>query len=201
MGLNKKFIQPDGTEKLFTSPRFEGTYLYVTSRGDDLTNNVVGAGNQFYYKNTEVKTYHEICFGFIETIYLKDGIAFWKNAVPGDEITVEAYIPAYTPFLCPTGRGNVNVSESGEVQFVTASTTPDETWTGTHIFSDQDISVIRFINKAILFGTNEHGLVIESQDAAEIVKDLNLKLKIFSSSANPNLEFALMLEMYRNTTV
>lgn len=195
-----RYLQVDKTEKIHTSPRQEGTYLYFTGRGD--LPNSVGNGEWFRLTNETGLSYKEIITGFNETVFLKDGYVFWQNATVGDSASLEVILPANTPFLSEFQTGNAGVvDENGTISYITASQTPDETWVGTHLLFPIDVALFRFVNSFSLLGTNEHGLVLNSQDAAEISSELKFRLSFHSESPNPNLVVSVLMEMYRKNTI
>lgn len=195
-----RYLQVDKTEKIYSSPRQEGTLLYFTGAGDDVANNKIGEGPSMYIVNTSGLSTITKHVQFTENVFLKDGYIFWENAAPGDRASLIVYIPAGVPFKSPTEQGNA-ILVDGTPQYVTASTTPDETWVGTHIYSPIDIDLIRFVNKFHMIGTNVHGLCIESDDAAEVEPELKLRIEVYSPNSNTNLTVSVMLEMYRENTI
>jgi hypothetical protein len=139
-----RYLQIDKTEKIYSSPRQEGTYLYFTGAGDDMNNSRIGEGPSMYMTNGSAldKVSKEI--QFLETVFIKDGYLFWENA---------------------------------------------------------KVDLIRFVNKFHLIGSNNHGLCIESNDAAEIESMLKFRLEIYSPTKNPDLTVSVMMEMYRENTI
>jgi hypothetical protein len=201
MARRSRYLQVDNTEKIHTSPRQEGTFLYFTGRGDSETEGI-GHGEAFRLTNENGDTYKEIITGFSETVFLKDGYVFWQNATVGDSVSLEVILPANTLYLSETQQGNAGVvDENGTISYITASQTPDETWVGTHLLFPIDVTLFRFVNNFSLVGTNEHGLLLESPDAAEVEGDLKFRLSFKSEAPNPNLVVSVLMEMYREHTV
>jgi hypothetical protein len=200
MARTSRYLQVDNTEKIHTSPRQEGTFLYFTGRGD--TETEVGKGEAFILTNTEGSSYKEMITGFNETVFLKDGYVFWQNAKVGDEVSLEIILPANTPYMSDTQTGNAGIiDENGTISYITASQTPDETWTGTHLLFPMEVTLFRFVNSFSLLGTNEHGLVLESPDVAEVESSLKFKLSFSSTAPNPDLVVSVLMEMYREHTI
>jgi len=188
MGFKKQFVQLDGTPKTYNTSRQGETYLYITGAGDDLENNVRGNGAPFRLVGPS-----ELSVGFIDDIYLKDGVLFWTNATEGDNITVEIILPANTLFPSPTLTGNYDVIDGELIE--------NDTNTGKYIMYPIDIALNRFINKFEIQGTNDIGLVIESSDTALILKQLQLKLILNSTSDNQDVSVRFVTEIYREETV
>jgi len=198
MAIVKRKINRDGTQKVFSSPSYGGTYLYFTGKGD--TEDEVGGGEPLRLTNTDGDTYGEIITGFSEDVYLKDGYIFWQNATVGDSVSLEVILPADTPYISSTETGNADMVD-GSVKYITDSKTPDETWKGKYLLFPVDVTLFRFVNHFSLIGTNEHGLLLESTDAAEISKDLKVRLSFTSEAPNINLVVSVLMEMYRKNTI
>ena len=195
-----RYLQVDKTEKIHTSPRQEGTFLYFTGRGD--TDTSVGDGKCLRLTNESGLQYKEIITGFNETVFIKDGYVFWQNATVGDSVSLEVILPANTPYISEAQTGNAGVvDENGTISYITASQTPDETWVGTHLLFPINVALFRFVNSFSLLGTNEHGLVLNSPDAAEIGPELKFRLSFKSDAPNPNLVVSVLMEMYRKNTI
>jgi hypothetical protein len=195
-----RYLQIDKTEKVYSSPRQEGTYLYFTGAGDDMNNGKIGEGPSMYMTNGSASDKVSKEVQFLETVFLKDGYLFWESAKVGDRVSLTVFLPANTPYLSETEQGNA-VLVGGVPQYITASQVPDETWTGTHLYFPVDVDLIRFVNKFHLIGSNSHGLCIESNDAAEIDSMLKFRLEIYSPTKNPDLTVSVMMEMYRENTI
>lgn len=195
-----KYLQIDKTEKVYSSPRQEGTYLYFTGTGDNTASGAIGEGSSLFLTNTEAEKTVARSVQFIEEVYLKDGYIFWQNAVVGDRASLLVYLPANTPTPSEEDTGNA-VLVDGVPTYITASETPDETWVGTHLYFPVDVDLIRFVNKFHLMGTNVHGLCIESSDAAHIPKELMFRLELYSPTNNPDISVSVMMEMYRENTI
>jgi hypothetical protein len=200
MAKKSRFLQHDKTEKMFTSPRQEGTYLYITSKGDDIANNIRGKGSSLIIDNTIDKSSTKIIeTQFIDNIFMKDGIIFWENAVLGDTISLELVLPANVPFLSETTTGNAVIID-GVPTYITTSQIPDQTWTGTHIYFPMDVVLFRFVNEFCLIGTNYTGLTLESSDTAEIPKEFKIRL-LLNSSTSSDIKVIVNIETYRYRTI
>lgn len=201
MPTTRKSIHRDGTQKTFSSPSYDGTFLYFTGKGDSLTEGV-GKGDAFILTNEEGVQYKEIIAGYNEDVFLKDGYVFWQNATVGDSISLEIILPANTVFDSMEQQGNAGVvDENGTISYITASQTPDETWVGTHLLFPIDVVLFRFVNHFSLLGTNEHGLLLESSDVAKVEQKLKFRLSFSSEAPNPNLVVSVLMEMYRENTI
>jgi len=187
MGFKKQFVQLDGTPKTYNTSRQGETYLYITGAGDDLVNGIRGEGAPF-----RVNGPGELLVGFIDDIYLKDGVLFWRNATEGDEATVEIILPANTLFPNPKHTGNYDVIDGTLVENTDSS--------GQYMMYDFDIIMNRFINRFEITGTNDYGLTIESSDTAFIPKQLLMKIKLTSISDNPDVVVRFVTEIYREVT-
>lgn len=194
-----RYLQHDGTEKVFTSPRQEGTFLYFTSRGDNKITGVRGKGQKLildssipYVNNKKV-----VEASFIDNIFIKDGIIFWDNAMIGDNITLEVVLPANTPY--PFNSGNAEII-NGVPTYITDSPTPNETWIGSYLLSPVDTVLVRFVNEFHILGSNHVGLVLESSDTAEVSKELKIRFTLESQS-NSDITIMFNLELYRSKTV
>jgi hypothetical protein len=185
----------DGTTKIHTTPRIEGTYLYFTGRGDDLDNGIIGDGPELILSNkTNPSTAKSISFGFTEDIWLKDGYVFWTGAELGDYATMEIYLPAGVYYKTPRSTGNFD--SDGQGGYV-----PNATWTGEYLCLPTDYTLNRFVNKIPLIGDNPVGLLLESSDVDIISTELRMRVIMGSPNQNPNLEMACTIEMYRTRTV
>jgi len=198
----QRFLQHDGTEKFFTSPRQEGTYLNFTSCGDDLQNNLIGEGQNLSIDNSDgnKNTERIIETSFLDNIFLKDGIVFWQNADFGDTITLDIVLPANTPYLAEDNNGNAEKKSDGSYEIITSSAVPDETWTGSYFLFNVDVTMFRFVNKFQLIGTNTYGLVLESSDTAEIPKELKFRF-VLNTPSNSDVKVLINMEIYRENTV
>ena len=195
-----RYLQHDKTEKIYTSSRQEGTFLYITSRGDDIINQKRGKGSQLILDNTvDKRTYKVIETQFIDNIFLKDGFIIWENAVLGDTISLELVLPAGVLFPADNGDGNFNVVNSVP-ELITQSQTPDSTWTGTHYMFPIDVTLFRYVNEFALLGTNHSGLILESSDTAEIQKELKIKF-ILNSPSQSDIRAIINIEAYREFTL
>jgi len=193
MSYKKQFVQLDGTPKTYNTSRQGETYLYITSCGDDLENGIRGEGEQLKVKGC-IDGINTQTIGFIDDIYLKDGIIFWNNAVEGDSITIEIVLPANTMFISPSNTGNYDIDYQGNI-------TPNNSETGKYMMYPVDVSINRFINKFEIMGTNNLGLTIESSDTALIPKQLQIKIIANSTSKNPDLLVRFSVEIYRERTI
>ena len=196
------FLQPDGTIKTSSTPRVEGTYLYFTSTGDDITNNIVGGGNLIYIDNTKNSSIsREVECHFLDDIYLKDGTIMWENAILGDTITWEIILPANTPLHTTNNNGNAQMV-NGNVTYITSSSTPDETWVGDYYLFPTDYITNRFVNQFMIIGSNTHGYILESSDAMLVPNIYKMRLTYTNKFGivNSNLLVASNIEMYRDKT-
>ena len=174
MAKKQRFLQADKTEKIHSSPRQESTFLYFTGKGDNIESGKIGDGESLFLSNTSGLSEVSTVVSFTENVFLKDGYFFWENAAHGDEVSLEVFLPGNTPFPHPTEAGN-SIIINGVPQYITASPTPDSTWTGTHVFSPYDITMFRFVNSFSLIGSNNQGLCLESSDAVEIESELSIR--------------------------
>ena len=70
MAINSKFLQSDGTQKSYMSARQEGTSLYFTGSGDNLTTQTRGDGTPFLLENISSLPSIVVDVGFIDDIFL-----------------------------------------------------------------------------------------------------------------------------------
>lgn len=189
-----RYTQLDGTEKMFTTPRQEGTYLYFTGYGDDLVNDIIGKGQKLSIDFAgETNTEKSIVFGFTTDVYLKDGVLMWQGAIFGDEVTLEVFLPANTYYKTPHSNGNFDLVDG---QYVA-----NATWTGEFLSLPVDHTILRFVNGVPICGDNHIGLWLESSDVDLIRKELRLRGTVKSPTINQNLKFNFFMEMYRDKTV
>jgi len=190
----EQFKQFDGTDKISTTPRQEGTYLYFTGKGDDTVNQVVGGGIPLIIDNSgNTNLTKSIEFSFIDDVFMKDGIIFWENAVLGDNVTLEIYLPANTYYKTPHSTGNFD--------FVDGQYVANATWTGEYLALPVDYTLQRFVNSVPIMGTNNVGTLLESADVDILSKELKFRAKLESPDRNQNLKIAFVMEMYRKSTV
>lgn len=200
MAKKSRFLQHDKTEKMFTSPRQEGTFLYFTSCGDDITNNIRGQGTKLLIDNSVARLNTTVIeTQFIDRVFIKDGIVLWENAQIGDNITLEIVLPSMTPFRSETQQGNASFV-NGTCTWITSSQMPDETWVGEYLLFPMDVVVFRFVNKFNIIGTNHVGLVLESSDAAEIEEFLKFRFTLDSPNGS-DIKILINLELYRENTI
>lgn len=196
------YVQHDGTKKMLTTPRQEGTFLYFTGKGDDIANNLVGKGSRLIIENLNGDTTAFMECSFIDDVFLKDGMAFWEGAVFGDSVDMEIVLPSGTPMPAEGANGNADVVDgNGTISYITASQSPDVTWTGNYFLFPMDYVVHRFVNEFPLNGNNNIGTILESSDTAEIENIFKFKITIHSPSQNMALKLYIMLELYRERTV
>lgn len=191
--IEKFYIQRDGTRKTFTSPKQGDTNLYITSRGDDVVAGTRGNGETFVVQGVPdgEKT---ISIQFIDDVYIKDGVVLWQNAKLGDSISLEIVLPANTMFPSPTNTGNYDIDEYGTV-------VENTTNTGEYMMYPIDIVLNRFLNEVMIMGDNTIGYIIESADTALIPPQLKTRLKVKSTTNNPDLILTVSAEVYRKYTV
>jgi len=194
-------IYSDGSPKVFTSPKQDDTYLYITGAADDIINQTVGEGEKFLIINADGLDETFVTGKFIDDVYIKDGYVTWLSAIPGDSISLELILPANTPLKSETNSGNCIITVDGEAQYITASPSADDSWIGTHIIAPVDVAVSRFVNKLHLLGTNTTGMVMESSDAAFIPKELVLKISLTSPTSNKDIVISVAMELYRERTI
>lgn len=79
-----------GLERLYGSPRPEGTSTYFCGQGDDVgvSPAVVGGGQEIFVDMTTSDTTKTIYLDFAEDIYPKDGLVFFKDAPMGAKVDV-----------------------------------------------------------------------------------------------------------------
>jgi hypothetical protein len=188
------YTQQDGTPNVLSTTRQEGTTLYFTSRGDDIENAIVGKGSYLSLVNPSGLTdaYSEV--SFLEDIYLKDGIAFWQNAVMGDEISVEVVLKANTPLYVASQTGNFNKDASDNL-------IPATSWDGSWLILPTDHVLDRFVNSVMIMGDNTHGLNLESSTSAVVPKECKLRLSMNTATNNTAIGVNICLELYRTKTV
>jgi len=197
---SNRFVQPDGTETVHSSPRQEGTCLYVTGAGDNISTGEIGAGVSFVVQNLDGEDTASVRGQFTESVYLKDGYVMWQNAKIGDRLSLEVVLPAEVPLVSEESVGNAIEGEDG-MEYVTESAVPDDTWVGTHLWFPVDVVINRFVNKVHMLGDNTVGLVINSSDAALVPKELVYVVKVYSPSKNADIVVSVILETYREMTV
>jgi len=202
MALKHSVIHRDGTTKVYLSPAIPGQFLTFTNKGDDVLNGTIGTGNNLFINNPTGLLTTSTEIQFIEDVQLKDAYVFWENALPGDFLIGEVILPASTPFKKADKKGNAEMI-NGTVQNITASTTPDSTWTGSYILFPVDVPIVKFLNDMPLYGTNNIGTILESVGVALIYKELKQRLtyKRYDTTPNPNINISVMLEIYRDNTI
>jgi len=195
-------VHRDGSTKIYSSPSFDGTYLYFTSAGDNLETREVGEGQKLTISNEDEEQVISVECSFLEDVYLKDGFAFWENAIFGDEITLEIVLPANTPMLSEDKAGNADYVD-GSIDYITDSKVPDETWVGEYYLFPSDYTINRFVNKINILGTNYKGLILESSDIALISKIFKFRFTYNNDNqtTNKNIKVSIVLELYREHTV
>ena len=193
MAKTQKYRQLDGTEKLYTTPRQEGTYLYFTGYGDDLTNQTIGNGQELSLNNSGGNTETSITFGFIDDVFIKDGVIFWDGCAWGDHVSLEIYLPANTFYKTPHSTGNFDLVEGNYIA--------NATWTGEYLALPTDYTLNRFVNGVPVNGDNPMGTLLESSDVDIISNVLRFKATLKSPSANTTSKVAFLIEMYRSRTV
>jgi len=195
-------VHRDGTTKIYSTPSFDGTYLYFTSAGDNTETHEVGTGQKLSISNEDEDSTVIVECSFLEDVYLKDGFAFWENAVFGDEITLEIVLPANTPMISEDNKGNADYVD-GEIKYITDTSVPDETWIGRYYLFPSDYTVNRFVNKINILGTNYKGLILESSDIALISKIFKFRFTYNNDNdtKNKNIKVSIVLELYREHTV
>jgi len=201
MARKVDFVQHDGTKKILTTPRQEGTFLYFTGKGDDIANGLVGKGTDMSLINSAGEAVMSVECSFLDDVFLKDGMAFWEGAVFGDTVDMEIVLPANTPMPSEDETGNAGIIDAqGTISYITASPTPDETWTGAYYLFPMDYVAHRFVNSFPMNGTNNVGTVLESSDTAEIENIFKFRITVNSSTSNPALKVFTVLELYRTRT-
>ena len=189
----QRFLQEDGTEKLYTTPRQEGTYLYFTGEGDDSVGSTVGGGTPFLIDNSvSPTTLNSIIFSFNDDIYIKDGLIFWQGANFGDWMSLEIFLPANTYYKTPHSSGNFDLVDGLYVD--------NATWTGEFLMIGADYTLNRFVNKVPLMGDNPMGTLLESSDVDKVAKELRFRATVGTPTNSP-IKCAFTIEMYRSSTV
>ena len=193
MAKESKFVQLDGTPKMYVSARQENTRLYYTSEFDDVANNVRGGGDVFLFRNTDALNQLVIEGKFIDDIYLKDGYLMWTDAVVGDTVSMEVVLPANQPMPKIERDGNYDLVDGAMVENTTGN--------GGYIMYPVDIVIDRFANKVLIIGTNTTGFVMTSADTAILPSIFKVRFTVDSPTGNVNLNVVVSLETYREKTV
>jgi len=193
MGKESKFIQLDGTPKLYVSSRQENSRLYYTSEFDDIANGIKGGGQSFLFRNTDASNQLVIEGKFMDDIYLKDSYLMWEDAVVGDSVSMEIILPANQPMPKTERDGNYDL--------VDGSMIPNVDGTGGYVMYPIDIVVDRFVNKVLMIGTNTTGFIMVSSDTALLSNIFKVRMTVDSPTGNVNLNVVVSLETYRETTV
>ena len=191
--ITQRYIQRDGTPRMFVSPKQEDTSLYITSRGDNTVDAVRGAGERLFINGAEDGS-NFVEIQFIDDVYLKDGTFMWESAIIGDSITMEVVLPANTLFPSQTGTGNYNVSKDG-VASVNSS------GDGDYMMFPVDVVLNRFMNEVMIVGSNTVGYSLGSSDTAFIPKQLKTRLTVKSEENNPNIVVVVAAQIYRASTI
>ena len=194
------FVQPDGTKTIHNSPRQEGTAMYITGSGDDIENGTIGNGTDMIITNPDGEDYVSVSCQFLDDIYIKDGYIIWQNAVIGDSLSMEIVLPAYAVITSDDMTGNAAYNDDGDLEIITDSEIPDETWIGTHLTFSQDVVFSRFVNDINILGDNTVGLILESSDSALVKKELIYKFILKSKTNNADIVASIAIEAYRERT-
>jgi len=193
MAKESKFIQLDGTPKMYVSSRQENTRLYYTSEFDDVDNNKRGGGAQFLFRNTDALNQLVLEGRFMDDIYLKDGYLMWEDASVGDSVSMEVILPANQPMP--------KIERDGNYDLVDGALVPNTNGDGGYIMYPIDIVIDRFANKVLIIGTNTTGFIMTSADTAILPNIFKVRLTVDSPTGNVNLNVVVSLETYRETTV
>ena len=108
-------------------------------------------------------------------------------------------LPANTPFISTGNQGNADLID-GNIVNITASTTPDETWTGEYLLFPIDVVLFKFVNQFSLLGSNTYGLLLESYDTAEIPPLLKFRFTLNSPSQS-DIKVLINIFTYRHKTI
>ena len=193
MAKNSKIIQIDGTPKQYSSAKQgSSTRVYVTGRGDDLENQVRGTGQDFVIEGNGTES-SSITFGFIDDLYIKDGYLFWENAVFGDSITLEVFLPANQPM--PTKK------KDGNYDLIDGSLVANAENTGDFSMYPIDVTLVRFINEFKILGDNPRGFTIETNDTMQISSILRVRATLKSQTNNNAARVVFAIEFYRELSV
>jgi len=193
MARDSKIIQIDGTPKQYSSAKQgTATKVYVTGRSDDLENQIRGKGQKFVIEGdgTEEMT---INFGFIDDLYIKDGYLFWENAVFGDSLSLEIYLPANQPM--PTKK------KDGNYDLVAGNLVSNEAGTGDYMLFPDDVTLVRFVNEFMILGDNHRGFVIETNDTMLLPNILRLRGIVRSKNNNSAVRVVFAIEFYREQSI
>ena len=193
MAKESKFVQLDGTPKIYVSSRQGNSRLYYTSEFDDIANGTRGGGPSLLFRNTNAEQQMTIEGQFLDDIYLKDGYLMWEKAAVGDSVSMEIILPANQPMPKPERDGNYDL--------VDGSLVPNTEGTGGFIMNPVDFIIDRFVNKVLILGTNTTGFIMISSDTTILPNIFKVKTTVDSPTGNVNLNVVVSLETYREHTV
>jgi hypothetical protein len=128
----------DGKRIITASDRPKDHYRHYTSAGDDVVNQARGDGEELIFIVPPGET-RVINTGFIDDLYLKDGMITYLNAEIGSWVSVDIIAPANVPYPSIFNEGNYDLVDGALV--------PNASNTGGYFLHTTETIYLKFVNR------------------------------------------------------
>lgn len=173
----------DGRQLVVSTSRPRQATTYFTCAGDDMDNNVIGEGHEFYYdfdNNDDSITApagykrKQIDFQFIDSTWIKEGTIYFHNAIK------RSYVDLFV--VCPAGQ--YYLKNDGSVGI-----------------AEDDLPIQHFVNKLFVQGDCPMGDELNTESASdEIPSDYKYRMWITVPDTDVVSNGYINLEIYRERT-
>lgn len=182
---------PDGKLIVTASDRPANTYRYFTTKGDDMTNHILGEGEDLNFWIAPGQSMTKD-IQFLEDTYIKDGQVHYWNVEDLSFLDMVVVCPAGVPFPAPDHNGNYDL--------VGATWTPNGTNTGAYFILGTETVIFRFVNKYPLTKFDGFGY-IESPEPQLFPTPYKFRITVFNNNTTDNLRASVVINMYRKHTI
>jgi hypothetical protein len=144
----QRLTTSDGKPIVTTTDRPKGTTSQLIGCGDDIVNNIIGAGDAFVLQQAPSDTQTTyVDMKYCAPIWIRGGAVRYVDAQLGTHVNLYAVAPAGVPYPCPNGDGTLDLVNG---QFV-ANTN------GTGKFkvnATNEVIFDRYFNKKLILGND-----------------------------------------------
>lgn len=184
-------VTKDGKQIITASDRPLNTYRYFSTRGDDMTNHVIGEGEELTFLVPAGQTVQKD-LQFLEDLYIKDGQVHYWGVEDYSHLDMTVVCPAGIPFQAPALNGNYDL--------VGTTWTPNANNTGAYFILQTETTIFRFVNHYPLTKFDGFGY-IESPEPQLFPTPYKFRISVTNNNTTDNLRAAVLITMYRKHTV
>lgn len=147
-GSVKRPTTADGKPIITTTDRPKGTLSQLIGCGDDLVNNIIGAGDVFVLQQSPSDTQTTyVDMKYCTPIWIRGGSIRYLDAQLGTHVNLYAVAPAGVPYPC--------YNENGTLDYINGQFVPNTTGTGKfNINTTNEVIFDRYFNKKLILGND-----------------------------------------------